>query len=114
MNRKEMHGDLERPGSRGHGNIATGTNSDVDHGWEERSAAIALRISTFLKARKMMQKELAETIGIKPQQVSKILKGNVNLTLETISKLESALGIGLIEISRHGIASTGRSRPKRR
>ncbi len=31
-----------------------------------------------------------------PQQVSKIVKGRENLTLETISKLECVLGVALI------------------
>jgi len=66
--------------------------------WLERSSAIALRINRALTANRMLQKEFAETLGIKPQQVSKILKGNVNLTLETISKLEGALGISLLEV----------------
>jgi transcriptional regulator with XRE-family HTH domain len=48
----------------------------------------------------MSQKELAERIGVSPQQVSKIVKGNENLTLETISKLEAALGVPLIEVCR--------------
>jgi transcriptional regulator with XRE-family HTH domain len=46
----------------------------------------------------MSQKELAEKTGVSPQQVSKILKGNVNLTLDTSTRLEAALGIELLTI----------------
>ena len=35
-------------------------------------------------------------IGVSPQYVNKIVKGKENLTLDTISKLEQALGIKLI------------------
>jgi ribosome-binding protein aMBF1 (putative translation factor) len=83
--------------SNGHSGV--GFDSSQPSGeWVERSSAIALRVSMALKSRNLMQKELAEMLGIKPQQVSRILKGNVNLTLETISRLESALGIGLLEV----------------
>lgn len=79
--------------------IEKASRNKASEGWLSRSAAIAQRITSTLLARRMMQKELAEAIGIKPQQVSKILKGNVNLTLVTISKLENALGIRLVEMS---------------
>ena len=51
-----------------------------------------------LRAKNVSQKELAEKIGVSPQQVSKILRGNENLTLETIAKLEAALGVVLFVI----------------
>jgi len=38
-------------------------------------------------------------MGVSRQQVSKIVKGQENLTFETVSKLENALGITIIEIS---------------
>ncbi len=75
--------------------------------WVGLSTAIAHRISIELQSRNLMQKELAEMLGIKPQQVSRILKGNVNLTLETVSRFESALGIGLLEVPYPIRASSG-------
>jgi len=48
----------------------------------------------------MQQKELAEAMDVSPQQVSKIVKGKQNLTLQTVSKLEQVLGISLFEIPR--------------
>lgn len=66
--------------------------------WLCRSKEIAQRVLWALKSRKMMQKELALTIGFRPQQVSRILKGDVNLTIKTIAKLEAALGISLFEV----------------
>ncbi|NTV01426.1 MAG: helix-turn-helix transcriptional regulator [Chlorobiaceae bacterium] len=88
----------------------TGTACDASASlgaWRDRSSAIARRVTMALQARNLMQKELAEMLGIKPQQVSRILKGNVNLTLETISRLESALGIGLLEVPADRLASPG-------
>lgn len=77
------------------GTILRDAGSDY---WVYRSAAIARRISSALKAKNIRQKELAMTIGLRPQQVSRILKGNINLTIKTVAKLEVALGITLLEV----------------
>ncbi len=71
---------------------------EANEAWLDRSANIALRILGTLQNRSISQKELAEKIGVSPQQVSKILRGNENLTLETIAKLEAALGVVLFVI----------------
>ena len=65
--------------------------------WLNKSAAIALKVLDALKAQSLSQKELADRMNISPQQISKIVKGQENLTLETISNLELALGIQIIE-----------------
>jgi ribosome-binding protein aMBF1 (putative translation factor) len=64
--------------------------------WLKKSAAIAIRILGALKAQNISQRDLAERMNISPQQISKIVKGQENLTLETISNLEIALGIQII------------------
>ncbi|MES2795537.1 MAG: helix-turn-helix transcriptional regulator [Bacteroidota bacterium] len=66
--------------------------------WLNKSGAIALRVLTTLKEKNMSQKTLAEMMNVSPQQVNKIVKGSENLTLETITKLEQALDIQLINI----------------
>ena len=66
--------------------------------WLQKSAAIALKVLRTLREKGLSQKDLAERLSISAQQVSKILKGNENLTLETITKLENALEIKLIEM----------------
>jgi len=65
--------------------------------WLKKSAAIAVQVLDALKAQNLSQKQLAEQMNISPQQISKIVKGKENLTLETISNLEIALGIQIIE-----------------
>jgi antitoxin component HigA of HigAB toxin-antitoxin module len=64
--------------------------------WLKRSAIIALKVLGALKAQGLTQKELAERMDVTPQQISKIVKGQENLTLETIAKLELHLGIQII------------------
>lgn len=66
--------------------------------WLRKSQRIAIHILHILDEKGMQQKVLAEKMGVSPQQISKIVKGKQNLTLETISKLEEVLGITLIEI----------------
>lgn len=72
--------------------------------WLRRSQSIALKVLRTLRARQMTQKQLAEMIGVSSQQVSKIVKGRENLTLETIAKLEKALGIVLMEIPDYSVS----------
>jgi plasmid maintenance system antidote protein VapI len=65
--------------------------------WLKKSAAIAVRVLDALKTQNLSQKDLAERMNISPQQISKIVKGQENLTLETISNLEDALGIQIFD-----------------
>lgn len=67
--------------------------------WLKHSRKIAIKIVRFLKENKIKQKELAEKLGVSAQQVSKIVKGKENLTLETIAKIEKVLDIQILNIS---------------
>lgn len=67
--------------------------------WLKKSQAIAIKILGTLKTQGKSQKDLAEKMGVSSQMINKILKGSQNLTLETISKIEIALNIHLIETS---------------
>lgn len=67
--------------------------------WLKKSVGVALRVLDVLDKNKISQSELAGKLKVSRQQVSKILKGQENLTLETIAKLESVLGIELMEVS---------------
>lgn len=66
--------------------------------WLNRSFAIALKVLTRIDELNITQKELAERMGVSPQQVNKLVRGKENLTLETISKLEKALDMKLVEV----------------
>ena len=67
--------------------------------WLDKSALIAIKILRAISDQKSSQKELAEKMGVSAQYINKIVKGSENLSLETISKLELALGIQLIEVA---------------
>jgi transcriptional regulator with XRE-family HTH domain len=86
-------------------------NATPSYGWKERgdykkenrqelrkSMNVALRILDLLDERKMSQQDLADKLKVTRQQVSKILKGQENMTLETVEKLERGLGIELVKV----------------
>lgn len=56
---------------------------------------------------KMTQQSLAAKTGYTQQYISKILKGKENLTLETISRLEEALGISLAVVPQTKVVPSG-------
>ena len=74
--------------------------------WLQKSQQIALKILRTLRANKLTetvpntQVQLAELLGVQPQQVNKWVKGNENFTIDTISKIEAALSIKLLDIEK--------------
>ncbi len=81
-------------------------------GWLKYSSLIAIRTRSRMRALGMTQKSLADKIGCSQQYVSLLLKGGENMTLETIAKLEEALGFSLLSLSGdHEIGGTCLSEP---
>jgi transcriptional regulator with XRE-family HTH domain len=66
--------------------------------WLTLSFDIAVRVLDTLRLKKMTQKELAEKMKVSPQFINKVVKGQENLSLETIAKLSKALGTKLIVV----------------
>ena len=64
--------------------------------WLRHSQKIAVKVLLVMKEQGLTQKALAERMDCTQQYVSKILKGRENMSLDTLSKLEDALGISLI------------------
>ena len=64
--------------------------------WLRHSQKIAVKVLLQMKQEGLTQKALAERMNCTQQYVSKILKGKENMSLDTLSKLEDALGISLI------------------
>jgi len=63
-----------------------------------KQGEIAVQIGAILKAKGITQKQLAKKIGMKESQLSKILAGNANCTLKTITKIEHALNEDIITV----------------
>lgn len=70
----------------------------INRKWLKKSQQIAMAVLDYMDKVEMNQKELAEAMNVTPQYISKILKGNQNLSLETISKLEEILDINILII----------------
>lgn len=70
----------------------------ANEAWLDKSAEIALKVLRALRASAMTQTMLAKKLNVSPQQISKIVKGSENLTLETICRLESVLNVELVTV----------------
>ena len=85
-------------------------NRQANKNWTDRSFKIAVRILREIRAQKeingMTQRKLAEEMGVSPQYINKVVKGKENLTLETIAKIESVLGITIIEVTSSEVGQT--------
>ncbi|MBP5541407.1 MAG: helix-turn-helix transcriptional regulator [Bacteroidales bacterium] len=64
--------------------------------WLHYSKRIAVMLLSYMKRGHLTQSAMAERLDCTQQYVSKILKGTENLSLETLAKLESAMGERLI------------------
>ena len=64
---------------------------------------IVVRINEILQKKGYTQKDLATKMNKRPSEINKWLKGNHNLTLKTLAKLEAELGEPLIYTSREQV-----------
>lgn len=53
----------------------------------------AYRLMLLRKKRRMSQRELAKKIGTSQSAVARMETGNMNMTIETISRVATALGV---------------------
>lgn len=67
--------------------------------WIRMSQDIALTLHYYLRKSGMSQSELAQKMNVSAAYVGKLLKGNENLTLETICKLQNAIGEELLSLT---------------
>lgn len=80
--------------------------------WLDISFSIAVKVGSTLSANKKAnvfpksQVELAEAMNCSAQYVNKLLKGQENLQIETICKVQRILNIKLIEVPKTVITQT--------
>lgn len=65
--------------------------------WLRYSQRIAMMMLDRMEELGLSQKSLAERMNCSQQYISKVLKGSENLSIETISKIETALELNIIE-----------------
>lgn len=66
--------------------------------WTQYSRAIAALMSKRMSKLGLTQKMLAEKMDCTQQYIFKMMKGQKNMSLETICKIENTLGIELSKI----------------
>lgn len=64
--------------------------------WLKYSRVITMKTMQAMDKQSVTQSLLAERMGCSQQYVSNLLKGSSNMTLETISRIETALNIDII------------------
>ena len=65
--------------------------------WAQYSKSVAAAMSKRMSELGMTQQMLAERMNCTQQYISKVLKGQKNMSLETLCKIESALGIEFLK-----------------
>ena len=70
---------------------------NANKSWLRYSQRIAMMMLDKMEEIGLTQKSLAERMGCSQQYVSRVLKGTENLSIETISKIESALELEILE-----------------
>lgn len=73
------------------------TRRAKSEGWLPYSRKIAIRTAMAMKRQNITRSEVATRMGCSPQYVSRLLKGEENLSLETICKLENALNVPILQ-----------------
>lgn len=74
-------------------NIKRSQQRTKNREWMRMSQNIALGIHRHLRMTNTTQKEFAALMGVTPAYIGKLLKGQENLTLETIWKIQELIGI---------------------
>jgi len=64
-----------------------------------KNLAIAEQVRALMRAKGITQLELADRMGEQPSEVSRLLSGLHNLSLENIIALEEALGATIIAVT---------------
>lgn len=75
------------------------TDRKKNREWLRISQDIALALHYYLRSMRITQKELADKMQVSPTYVGKLLKGQENLTLETICNIQKVIGRTLISVS---------------
>lgn len=71
--------------------------------WLKYSRVITMKTMQAMDKQSVTQSILAKRMGCSQQYVSNLLKGSSNMTLETISRIETALNIDLIGSALDGL-----------
>ena len=66
-------------------------------GWLQYSRKIAIKVALAMQCQNISRQDLAERIKRPVSYVSKLLKGEVNFSLDEICELENALNVAILQ-----------------
>ena len=69
----------------------------ANRSWLPYSRKIAIKAAMAMKQQDLSRTDVATRMGCSPQYVSRLLKGEENLSLETICKLENAINTPILQ-----------------
>lgn len=92
MEEKLKHLAAQSPASNWKEKVAYRKENKV---WLRKATRVSLRVLDALDEKGWSQAQLARALEVTPQQVTKIVKGENDFKLSTISRLEAVLGIQL-------------------
>lgn len=64
------------------------------------SQDIALNLHYYMRVNGIKQKELADKMGVSSAYMGKLLKGDENLTLDTICKIHNLIGLSIVSVKK--------------
>ncbi len=111
-NNKNIENFLKHVSKKDSGWLEKAKWREANEDWLDVSFSIAVKMLSALSANKKAnvypksQVELAEAMGCSAQYVNKLLRGQENLQIETICKVQRILGIKLIEVPKVEIKQT--------
>ncbi len=79
--------------------------------WLRYSQTIAMKMLDKMEKLGVTQKELASRMSCSQQYISKVLKGNENLSLETIRKIEESLDLSFFNFNSSVFPANKRTKP---
>ena len=65
--------------------------------WLRYSQSIAMLMLDKMEELGLTQRDVAERMGCSQQYISRVLKGSENLSIGTITKIEEALGLQILD-----------------
>ena len=57
------------------------------------SRSVALTIVDYMQEHGLSRAEMAKTLGVSPQYLSRMLSGTENFSIKSVAKIEVALGV---------------------
>lgn len=65
--------------------------------WLRMSRSVALTIVDYMQENQLSRAEMAKTLNVSPQYLSRILSGTENFSLKSVAKIEAALGVSCLK-----------------